>query len=105
MEFGARRQRFTLTDLLISTLKLRQLIGNYFGIKLDHNSLYKLQMYNKNLNGYCSLDNGNPVFDLIKDIEQLQRFRIIDKSQQSQVKQAFIGCLNVFVFVETSSLQ
>ncbi|CAF3483956.1 unnamed protein product [Rotaria sp. Silwood1] len=84
VEFGARRQRFILTDLIISTSKLRHLIGNHFGIKLDNNSIYTLQMYNKTLNEYYSLNDDKQTFDLIKDIDQLHRFRIINKSLQSQ---------------------
>ncbi|CAF3499079.1 unnamed protein product [Rotaria sp. Silwood1] len=84
VEFGARRQRFILTDLIISTSKLRHLIGNHFGIKLDNNSIYTLQMYNKTLNEYYSLNDDKQIFDLIKDIDQLHRFRIINKSLQSQ---------------------
>ncbi|CAF0786002.1 unnamed protein product [Rotaria sordida] len=84
VEFGAQRQRFTLTDQLISTLKLRHLIGNHFRIKLDTNSVYTLQIYDKRLNEYYSLNDDKKIFNLMKDIEQLHRFRIINKSFQTQ---------------------
>jgi hypothetical protein len=85
VEFGARRQQFQLTDRLISTSKLLQLIGNRFDIKLNNNATYTLQMYDNTLKEYNSLDDDNQIFDLVEDIEQLHRFRIINKSLQSQV--------------------
>ncbi|CAF4258272.1 unnamed protein product, partial [Rotaria sp. Silwood2] len=89
VEFGARRQRFTLTDPIISTSKLRHLISNHFGIKLDNNSIYTLQMHNKTLNEYYSLNDDAQTFNLIKDIDQLHRFRIINKSLQLQKHHLF----------------
>jgi hypothetical protein len=87
VEFGARRQQFLLTDRLISISKLLQLIGHRFGIKLDHHSSYMLQMYDNTLDEYYSLDDDNKqTLDLVKEIEQLHRFRIISKSLQSQVE-------------------
>jgi hypothetical protein len=71
---------------LISTSKLLHLIGNRFDIKIDNKSPYILQMYDNISNEYNSLDDDNQIFDLVKDIEQLHRFRIISKSLQSQVE-------------------
>ncbi len=79
MEFGARRQQFTLTNRLISTSELRNLIGDHFGINFD---TYVLQMYDNILNEYHSIESDKQIFD---DIEQLQRFRIINKPFLSQV--------------------
>ncbi|CAF4127938.1 unnamed protein product [Rotaria socialis] len=84
VEFGARRQRASLNDRLISTSKLLQLISNHFGIKLDHKSLYTLQMYDKRFNEYISLTDDRQILDLSKDSEQFYRFRIINKSFSSQ---------------------
>jgi len=42
-------------------------------------------MYDNTLKEYNSLDDDNQIFDLVEDIEQLHRFRIINKSLQSQV--------------------
>jgi len=86
VEFGARRQQVILIDRLTSTSKLLNLIGNRFGIKLNNNAPYTLQMYDNTLNEYNSLDDDNQIFDVVEDIEQLHRFRIISKSLQSQVE-------------------
>ncbi len=85
MEFGARRQQFILTDRLISTSKLVRLIGNRFDIQLENNSPYTLQMYDMISNEYHSLDDYKRIFNLMKDFEELHRFRIIPKSLQLQV--------------------
>jgi len=85
VEFGARRQQFILTDRLISTSKLVRLIGNRFDIQLENNSPYTLQMYDMISNEYHSLDDYKRIFNLMKDFEELHRFRIIPKSLQLQV--------------------
>jgi hypothetical protein len=42
-------------------------------------------MYNNLLNEYYTLDEEKQIFDLVKDIKQLHRFRIVSKPRQSQV--------------------
>ncbi|CAF1965049.1 unnamed protein product [Rotaria magnacalcarata] len=84
VEFGARRQRVSLNDRLIPASKLLPLISNHFGIKLDHKSLYTLQMYDKRFHEYISLTDDRQILDLTKDSEQFYRFRIINKSFSSQ---------------------
>jgi hypothetical protein len=54
VEFGASRQQFILTDRLILTSKLLQLIGNRFDIPLESNSPDILQMYDSTSNEYQS---------------------------------------------------
>jgi hypothetical protein len=85
VEFGARRQQFILTDRRVSTSKLRNLIGTHFGVKLEDNSTYMLQMYDNTLHEYYSIDDHIQTFDSVEDIEELHRFRIINKPAQSQV--------------------
>lgn len=81
VEFGARRQKFTLNNHRISTGQLLYLIGKKFGVRLDSNSMYTLQMYNKKFNDYYSMNDDLQTFDVCNDIEPLHRFRIINKSQ------------------------
>lgn len=78
------RQQIILTDRLISTSKLLNLIGNRFDIKFNNKSSYILQIYDNILNEYHSL-NDNQIIDLVNDNEKLHRFRIVNKSLQSQV--------------------
>jgi hypothetical protein len=85
VEFGARRQQLILADRLILISKLLQLIGNRFDISLENHSPYLLQIYDSKSNEYHSLDDFKRVFDLTKDFEELQRFRIIRKSLITQV--------------------
>ncbi|CAF0823733.1 unnamed protein product [Adineta steineri] len=84
VEFGARRQQFTLTDHRVSTSALRYLTGNHFDIEFDNNSIYTLQMYNNISCEYNTLDDDQQIFDTIKDIVPFHRFRIIKKSLQLQ---------------------
>lgn len=86
MEFGARRQQIHLTDHRIHTSKLLQRIGDGFSIELEKNSPYIVQMYNETSNEYLPLMDDQRIFDLSKDFQPLHRFRIVNKSIQSQVQ-------------------
>ena len=82
MEFGARRQQLALSNRLISTSELLNLIGAHFGINFD---TYVLQIYDNILNEYHSVEDDKQIFDVIGDTGQLQRFRIVNKPFLSQV--------------------
>lgn len=103
VEFGVRRQQIHLTDRLMSTSKLLQRIGDGFDIQLQQNSPYIVQMYDETSREYLPLQNDQRIFDISRDFQPLHRFRIVNKSTQSQVEGIQFGWKTTF-HIETSSL-
>ena len=86
VEFGVRRQRVVLKDRAILLPKLCQLIGVHFGIPLENRSMYTLQMWDETLKAFRSLDESTSSLDLIRDVSDCHRFRIIETPLRTRVR-------------------
>ena len=89
VEFGVRRQRVVLKDRAIPLSKLRQLIGIHFGIALENRSMYTLQMCDETLNAFRSLDENTSSLDLIHDLRDCHRFRILETTLRTRVRSEY----------------